>query len=117
MTAHDDAPAPQSAHPPVVRGRTVDHQTRCVHYATAADVVAILFHCCRRWYPCLRCHDEAESHRRSVWPGEHHHVRALLCGVCGHQLSITEYRTASCCPECAAVFNPGCAAHWGEYFA
>ena len=41
--------------PPAVTvlGATVDDQTRCVHYAGPLDIVAIRFHCCGEFYPCL----------------------------------------------------------------
>ena len=46
----------------IVYGQTIDDQTRCVHYGTPADVVAIKFFCCRRYYPCHRCHEDSAGH-------------------------------------------------------
>ncbi|MGH3706059.1 MAG: CHY zinc finger protein [Agromyces sp.] len=101
---------------PHVYGRTVDDETRCVHYATAVDIIAIRFACCDRYYPCHACHAEAESHpvvvrRRAEWdaPG-------ILCGACGTELSVTEYRAGDACPACDADFNPRCRLHWDRYF-
>lgn len=99
-----------------VHGRVVDEQTRCAHYASELDVVAIQFFCCRRWYPCLRCHNEAESHEIVVWPREQRGRRALLCGVCQSTLSIADYLVADSCLVCAARFNPGCSLHHHVYF-
>ncbi|WP_430297767.1 CHY zinc finger protein [Sinomonas sp. B1-1] len=45
-----------------VFGATVDDQTRCVHYRTEVDVVAIKFACCLRYYPCHLCHAEDTDH-------------------------------------------------------
>jgi hypothetical protein len=36
---------------PEVFGKTVDEHTRCVHYATELDIIAIRFACCDRYYP------------------------------------------------------------------
>ncbi|GAA1807736.1 CHY zinc finger protein [Nesterenkonia flava] len=101
---------------PVVRGPVVDSQTRCVHYHSALDVVAIRFFCCGNWYPCLHCHDGVEAHPRSPWPQGSENQTAVLCGVCRYQLRISEYMAASSCPHCAAAFNPGCTAHYPQYF-
>ena len=41
-----------------VFGKTVDEHTRCEHYATELDIIAIRFACCDRYYPCHHCHSE-----------------------------------------------------------
>ncbi|WBM81237.1 hypothetical protein KIV56_08655 [Cryobacterium breve] len=101
---------------PEVFGETVDDQTRCVHYNTAADVVAIRFYCCDRFYPCHLCHADAADHAARQWPVGLWAERAILCGVCRSTLSITGYRTATQCPHCTAPFNDGCRAHAHLYF-
>ena len=37
--------------------------------------------------------------------------RAILCGACGHTLSIDEYRGVTGCPACGSAFNDGCRLH------
>ena len=101
---------------PVVRGAVVDAQTRCVHYRGPLDVIAIRFACCDRWYPCLRCHEEEADHGIRAWPVSARSERAVLCGVCGHTMTIESYLDADACPQCAAGFNPGCALHHPVYF-
>lgn len=101
---------------PVVLGPTVDDQTRCVHYRTDLDVIAIRFACCGRYYPCHLCHDGAADHGSRPWPAGSGHERAVLCGVCWTELAIDEYRGAPSCPRCAAAFNPRCALHYPTYF-
>ena len=101
---------------PAVLGPTVDDETRCVHYRTPLDVVAIRFACCGEFYPCHLCHAEAADHPAQQWPLSARGERAILCGVCGHVLTIAEYLEASGCPACAAPFNPGCALHAHLYF-
>ncbi len=101
---------------PVVHGRTVDGETRCVHYGTVLDVVAIRFRCCDRYYPCFSCHAEAETHPVLRWPTDKWQENAILCGVCRTELSIVSYRAAAVCPACGAGFNPGCATHFPLYF-
>ena len=102
---------------PHVRGALVDTETRCVHYATPLDVIAIEFACCGEFYPCHLCHAAEAGHPAARWPVSASGQRAILCGVCGHLLTIHEYSGAESCPGCAARFNPGCKLHWDLYFA
>ncbi|MCU1408011.1 MAG: hypothetical protein JWM23_91 [Microbacteriaceae bacterium] len=99
-----------------IHGNTIDDQARCVHYGGATDVIAIKFVCCGRYYPCYQCHAETEAHPAEQWPENRWSEKAVLCGVCGHQLTVTEYRAAGSCPACGAGFNPGCALHAHLYF-
>lgn len=101
---------------PIVHGATVDAQTRCTHYRTALDVIAIRFSCCGEYYPCHLCHEESADHPSRRWPVADRGTMAVLCGVCGEQLRIAEYLQVSACPHCAAPFNPGCALHADLYF-
>lgn len=39
-----------------LRGVATDPETRCTHYDSSNDVVAIRFPCCDCYYPCFRCH-------------------------------------------------------------
>ena len=32
---------------PIVYGSIVDHETRCIHYHTQLDIIAIKFKCCQ----------------------------------------------------------------------
>ncbi|MGN8026832.1 CHY zinc finger protein [Microbacterium sp. 22242] len=102
---------------PAVRGRVVDEQTRCVHYRTELDIVAIRFACCGEYYPCHLCHEETAGHAAQRWPGDARATKAVLCGACGAELSIAEYVATTSCPCCSAAFNPGCALHEHLYFA
>ncbi len=100
-----------------LNGRLTDHQTRCVHYQSPLDVIAIRFKCCNTYYPCYQCHEELAGHRAVPWSAGEHHQRAVLCGVCKTQLTITDYLTCNnSCPACGAGFNPGCSRHYHLYF-
>lgn len=99
-----------------VLGPTVDHQTRCIHYAGPLDVIAIRFHCCGDFYPCFRCHADTAGHAMSVWPRAAFDTHALLCGVCKNTLSIADYQATDACPSCGTGFNPGCELHYPLYF-
>lgn len=101
---------------PRVLGSPVDEQTRCVHYRTALDVVAIRFRCCDQYYPCHLCHQENAGHEAVQWPVEEHDTAAVLCGVCRSELTIREYMGSDGCPRCTAPFNPRCALHSHLYF-
>ena len=102
--------------PPTVLGAVVDDQTRCTHYHTDRDVVAIKFACCQDWYPCYRCHDEASGHAIRPWSADQRDEQAVLCGVCRSIMTIADYLQTDRCAHCGAAFNPGCANHWSIYF-
>lgn len=97
-------------------GPVVDDETRCIHYRTPLDVIAIQFPCCRDFYPCHLCHTETAAHPAAQWPIASRNEPAVLCGVCGHLLTIAEYFEADGCPTCAASFNPDCKLHTELYF-
>lgn len=101
---------------PNVLGSVVDGQTRCIHYRTARDVIAIKFACCGEFYPCHLCHAEGAGHVAEQWPAGSRAEQAVLCGVCGRLLTINGYLAAESCPGCAAAFNPGCKLHSELYF-
>ncbi|MEO8073285.1 MAG: CHY zinc finger protein [Acidobacteriota bacterium] len=102
---------------PKVIGTDVDPQTRCAHYNSEIDVVAIKFKCCGQWFPCFKCHAEQTNHSPEVWSVRERDTLAILCGVCRHQLTITEYlESSSICPKCRSQFNPACANHYDLYF-
>jgi uncharacterized CHY-type Zn-finger protein len=102
---------------PVVSGVDVDSETRCAHWHSDLDIIAINFKCCGRWYPCFECHTSVADHKPIVWPKGEFDECAILCGVCGHQMTINEYMNcSSTCPACKSNFNPGCSNHYHLYF-
>ena len=101
-----------------VRGVGADERTRCAHYGTARDVVAIRPACCGTFYPCIDCHDALADHEAVPWPADRFDARAVLCGRCGTVLTVAAYlETDHRCPACGGAFNPGCEAHYDRYFA
>lgn len=102
---------------PDVHGLALDDQTRCVHYDSTRDIVAIKFRCCDKYYACYSCHEEFEIHSPVRWPKEEFGRGAVLCGACRRELTITAYLSCGfVCPSCGAAFNPGCAGHHHLYF-
>ena len=100
-----------------VKGTNVDAQTRCAHYHGNLDIIAIKFKCCGDWFPCFECHTENAGHSPEVWKSGEFDAKAILCGNCGRQLTISEYLGCdSVCPQCRALFNPKCANHYHLYF-
>jgi uncharacterized CHY-type Zn-finger protein len=100
-----------------VYGQELDENTRCKHYSSEKDVIAIRMRCCNRYYACNSCHNELETHEIIPWPKDEFDEKAILCGVCGNELSIREYLSAnSACPNCGAAFNPNCSKHYPVYF-
>ncbi len=76
---------------PEVCGIDLDAQTRCVHYRTALDIIAIKMRCCGVYYACKDCHEASADHPIEVWPGEEWSQPAVLCGACGYELSVAQY--------------------------
>jgi uncharacterized CHY-type Zn-finger protein len=100
-----------------LRGVAVDSETRCAHYLTERDVIAIAFPCCGTFYPCFECHETCCEQQPRRWPPDRFDERAILCGVCREVLTIETYLASEHrCPNCEAAFNPGCANHWDRYF-
>jgi len=99
-----------------VRGAVVDDETRCVHYHTPLDIVAMKFACCGEYYPCHLCHAESADHEATQWPVAERAERAVLCGACKTELTIADYLVVDACPTCAAPFNEGCRLHTHLYF-
>jgi uncharacterized CHY-type Zn-finger protein len=100
-----------------VFGADVDGETRCAHYNSEIDIIAIKFKCCGKWFSCYECHAEQSDHAANVWAKTEFDARAILCGGCGHQLTVNEYlKSDSVCPRCRRRFNPGCANHYYLYF-
>ncbi|MBO2011754.1 CHY zinc finger protein [Hymenobacter negativus] len=103
--------------PPTVHGTDVNERTQCAHYHSERDLIAIQHKCCREFYACIKCHNEAASHSPQVWPKAEFQTEAIYCGNCHHTLSIASYLSCnSICPYCQAAFNPGCANHYHFYF-
>ncbi|MGH7882818.1 MAG: CHY zinc finger protein [Candidatus Dormibacteraceae bacterium] len=100
-----------------VFGKTIDNQTRCVHYGTAKDIIAIKFKCCLRYYPCHLCHEQLETHVAEQWAMNERQQKAVLCGVCSTEHTIHSYLSANSCPSCHAPFNERCRLHAHLYFA
>lgn len=104
-------------HGELVRGIDVDPATRCVHWRSPLDIIAIKFRCCEEWFPCYECHRELADHDAEIWNANEFDSEAVLCGECGYRLTINKYLTCdAACVSCGAAFNPGCANHYHLYF-
>lgn len=102
---------------PTVHGVTLDPQTRCGHWHGPLDVVALKMRCCGEYYACRECHDALAGHAAAVWPKGEWDQPAVMCGVCGTELSVHAYMASGDrCPGCGAGFNPGCRKHYHLYF-
>ncbi|MBC7744304.1 MAG: hypothetical protein H7096_04315 [Flavobacterium sp.] len=107
----------KAAVPIRVKGNCLDNETRCVHYHTDLDIVAIKFKCCQTYYPCFKCHAEDADHFPQQWKKEELKTKAILCGACKAELTIQQYFKCNyTCPFCSASFNPGCQNHNYLYF-
>jgi len=101
----------------MVKGQVIDDQTRCSHYHTELDIIAIKFKCCETYFPCYSCHAEAADHKAITWEVNERNEKAILCGACGLELSISAYMESNnTCPRCQSSFNPNCKKHYDLYF-
>jgi len=102
---------------PQVMGLDLDSQTRCAHYRSPLDIIAIKMKCCGAYFACRECHDALADHPGEVWPRAAWDQKAVLCGACGSELTIEQYMNCfNQCPHCASPFNPGCRNHYHFYF-
>ncbi len=102
---------------PRVLGIDLDPQTRCGHYHSALDIIAIKMKCCGAYYACKDCHDALADHTAEVWPRSEWNQLAVLCGSCGMELTVAQYLGCSDkCPGCSSPFNPRCRNHYHFYF-
>ncbi|MFD2611789.1 CHY zinc finger protein [Paenibacillus gansuensis] len=95
----------------------IDGRTRCKHYHSERDIIAIKMKCCETYYSCYYCHQEEAGHVAAVWPAEQWNTPAVLCGNCRSKLTVRQYMDCDySCPSCGAAFNPGCKLHNHYYF-
>lgn len=100
-----------------VFGKVTDDKTRCEHYHSELDIIAIKFKCCDKYYSCYQCHEETAGHAVQTWDKDEWGTKAILCGNCKAELTINEYmRSGNQCPNCKAPFNPNCSKHYHLYF-
>ena len=102
---------------PVIHGKPVDDKTRCVHFHSPLDIIAIKFKCCSEYYPCYECHQETADHPAQLWKKEEWKNLAIYCGQCKNEMTIEQYMTSGDrCPYCKSHFNPNCRRHYHLYF-
>lgn len=101
-----------------VLGQVIDNHTRCIHYHSQLDIIAIKFSCCQDYYPCYQCHLESTNHEIVRWK-QHQLTKELVivCGGCWKELTFLEYTSNdNKCMYCRASFNPKCQLHYDIYF-
>ncbi|RLV91211.1 Helper of Tim protein 13 [Spathaspora sp. JA1] len=101
-----------------LQGQLTDKHTRCIHYHSKLDIIALKFKCCQIYYPCFKCHQELTNHKVSRYnSNDLATVKVILCGECFHELSFDEYKNNNMkCVYCHNNFNPGCSLHLDLYF-
>ncbi|MFC7215263.1 CHY zinc finger protein [Saliphagus sp. GCM10025334] len=101
----------------LVRGVDLDAETRCAHYRSDRDVVALRFGCCGDFFACYQCHEAVTDHEAVPWPRDRFDEPAVYCGACGSTMTAPEYLDCEhTCSRCGALFNPGCRRHVHLYF-
>ena len=99
-----------------INGLLVDDQSRCQHYHSTLDIVALKCSGCLKYYACYQCHDSLEEHSFRAYPCQLKQDKVLICGVCRHEMTIEEYQQALVCSHCHSAFNPACSKHYDIYF-
>ena len=87
----------------------LSEKTRCEHWHSALDILALKAACCNRFYACHSCHSACEEHDWLPWPADTSlDMMGLLCGACSKTFSLKQYLSGSSkCPHCDSPFNPG----------
>jgi uncharacterized CHY-type Zn-finger protein len=100
-----------------IYGKLIDDNTRCTHYHSVEDIIAIKLKCCNKYYACIECHNELEEHEAIVWDKNEFETLAIICGNCSSEISIKNYFDCdNQCPSCKSLFNPKCINHYHLYF-
>lgn len=100
-----------------ILGKLVDKKTRCEHYNSELDIIAIKLKCCNKYYACFYCHIEMENHPPLIWAKDEYQTKAIKCGECKSEISISDYLSCgNACPICKSMFNPKCSNHYHYYF-
>jgi uncharacterized CHY-type Zn-finger protein len=100
-----------------IHGIELDAQTRCAHWHSLLDIVAIRMKCCDLFYACKDCHDALAGHALQPWPQSEWDEVTIRCGACRHLMTTRDYLDgANACPSCRAAFNPDCRHHHHFYF-
>src|SRR5690625_8025706 len=76
----------------ILKGTVLDSETRCSHYHTELDRIAIKFYCCQTYFPCYLCHKESGCGETKVWPYDKLDKKAILYGACGEELTSKSYQ-------------------------
>ena len=98
------SPDPMSSNALDVHGLNLDPQTRCLHYHSPLDIIAIKMKCCGHYYACKDCHEALADHPLEPWPHSELQQQAVLCGNCLTQLTINAYlQSNSRCPHLSLI--------------
>ena len=100
-------------------GKCIGNETRCIHWNSDLDIIAIKFACCNEYYPCYPCHIEREKdHKPKQWiKDKWNTTKTILCGKCKHQFTINEFNNCNNVYfNCNSKFNPGCRNHYHLHF-
>lgn len=82
-------------------------KTLYLYWHSSLDVIAIDLRCCYKYSPSSSCHELKAKEEHEVYPKTAFSRKAILCGVCCHEISINDYLTSSnTFPNCKASFNP-----------
>ncbi|KAL6940858.1 hypothetical protein ACO0QE_004776 [Hanseniaspora vineae] len=113
----------------LIKGLLVDDESRCEHWHSDLDVVALKFKCCPAvYYCCYSCHLEVNNidpETGSAPNGQHQiekfsrsddTVKLIMCGACKTEMTFTEYTKNMKCYNCKHDFNPRCKLHYDLYF-
>ena len=109
----------------LIKGCLVDEFSRCEHWHSEIDVIALKFKCCPTvYYPCYSCHEETTPADHKVEKYDlvvDKDKNLVICGMCKTEMTFDKYRNTEedgilKCYNCKAHFNPGCKLHYKIYF-
>ncbi|MFD0845206.1 CHY zinc finger protein [Streptococcus saliviloxodontae] len=100
----------------MIYGLDLDRESRCRHYHSQLDIVALKCFLCQRYYACYKCHNACQNHSFAPYPLSRREDLVVICGVCHKEMTIADYKEVSACVACQSPFNPRCHLHEAIYF-
>ncbi|SQA00231.1 zinc finger protein [Staphylococcus aureus] len=101
---------------PKVYGSLIDTETRCRIILPKKILLQLNLNVVINTIHAISAIMSLKKHAIKRWSEPSFNEKAILCGVCKHELTINEYMMVERCPNCQSRFNNRCKYHYHIYF-